>query len=234
MEALALGVWYFVLYSFAGWLYEFVLNLVIYRRLRWHGFLRLPILPIYGFGAFAILGATYAFAEYPLAVFLVAAVVATALEWVTSTALENFFNIKLWDYTNLPLDIKGRISLFSTIAFGLLGIVLMYWLHPWIVDFVGGFSSSVISIAGLTMLGFIILDCFNSLASLTFIRRDFNRSVAETFDDLQDYVNERMGELNKAKKSLRALARKIEGANIKALKRAFPGVKLAKLRKYPK
>ena len=45
---------YFFIYSFIGWILEVIVVLFLEKRLVNRGFLMMPILPIYGFGAVLI------------------------------------------------------------------------------------------------------------------------------------------------------------------------------------
>ena len=127
---LALAVIYFVLYSFFGWVHELIFSAVVHHKLHLQGFLTLPLLPIYGFGALGILAATYPYADNPLMVFISAVIVATLLELITSTFLLKAFNLRLWDYTKWPANYKGKVSLLSSLGFGLLGLLLLYVIQP--------------------------------------------------------------------------------------------------------
>lgn len=77
----------FLLYSFIGWLWETVLNIVQKRRFVDRGILNGPLCPIYGFGA---LIAIYALpGEHSiLAVFLSSGFLACTLEYFTSWGIE--------------------------------------------------------------------------------------------------------------------------------------------------
>ena len=70
---------FFFLYSFLGWVWESCY--VSLRQGRWvnRGFLNGPLLPIYGFGAVAILLFTLPVAANPLLVFLMGMTGATLL-----------------------------------------------------------------------------------------------------------------------------------------------------------
>lgn len=130
----------FFLYSFFGWVYESTLVSVRKRTLTNRGFLNGPIIPIYGFAATFIYMAFYN--EYAISlaeevnslhimeVFFFGMVIASILEYVTSYLMEKFFHAKWWDYSNYPLNIKGRISLPSSLFWGLLSTVMVYLIQP--------------------------------------------------------------------------------------------------------
>ena len=133
----SLIVIYFTLYSFFGWVHEMIFSAVVHQRLHLQGFLALPLLPIYGFGALGILAATSPYADNPVMVFFSAVVVATLLELITSTFLLKAFNLRLWDYTKWPLNYKGKVSVLSSLGFGVLGLFLLYVVQPFMQHLVG-------------------------------------------------------------------------------------------------
>lgn len=130
----------FFFYSFLGWIYESTLVSVRKRTLTNRGFLNGPIIPIYGFAATFIYMAFYN--EYAISlteevnalhiseVFFFGMVIASILEYITSYLMEKFFHAKWWDYSNYPLNIKGRISLPSSLFWGLLSTVMVYLIQP--------------------------------------------------------------------------------------------------------
>ena len=130
----------FFFYSFLGWIYESTLVSVRKRILTNRGFLNGPIIPIYGFAATFIYMAFYN--EYAISlteevnalhiseVFFFGMVIASILEYITSYLMEKFFHAKWWDYSNYPLNIKGRISLPSSLFWGLLSTVMVYLIQP--------------------------------------------------------------------------------------------------------
>ena len=87
---------WFLLYSFVGWLWETVLNIVMKKRFVDRGILNGPICPIYGFGA---LLAIYALpGEHSVvAIFLSSGVLCCTLEYFTSWAIEKLFRMRLGD-----------------------------------------------------------------------------------------------------------------------------------------
>lgn len=108
---------YFFLYSFLGWAQETVQCSIKERRFVNRGFLNGPICPIYGCGALLIFtfllpikrGIASPFLAVPL-VFLCGAVIASALEYVTSWVMEKLFHARWWDYSDKKWNINGRGS----------------------------------------------------------------------------------------------------------------------------
>lgn len=115
--------------SFAGWLYEVLLNLAMYRSYMDRGVLHLPLCPIYGFGAMALL---LLFRRHRgwLTVFLGSSLLATVLELVTFEPLRRLMGYRLWNYSAWWLNYKGMISLPSSVIFGIMSLALIKGLDP--------------------------------------------------------------------------------------------------------
>ena len=109
----------FFAYSFAGWLFEVIISLFQHHRFVDRGFSFGPVCPIYGVGALlAVLFLSHL--TDPLVQFVVGFFAAGVLEFSTSWVMERMFHARWWDYSNIPLNINGRICvpgllLFSTL-----------------------------------------------------------------------------------------------------------------------
>ena len=68
----------------------------------------------------------------PIDVFFAMAVVSTVMELIASYFLEYVNGRWLWDYHYLFLNYEGRIALPATLAFGLLALVAMYIILPYV------------------------------------------------------------------------------------------------------
>lgn len=123
---------YFLVYAVMGYVIEVIYCSVGERTLVNRGFLHGPWLPIYGIGALLVIVGTAPFATRIVTVFVVTVVLTSAVEYIGSWALERFFGIKLWDYSTYPLNIKGRVCAKNSTLFGLLGVALIFGIHPYI------------------------------------------------------------------------------------------------------
>lgn len=124
--------WQFFLYSFLGFALE-----VAFARLT-HSpkqdrkcMILLPLCPVYGLGALAILRLPAAVHNRPLALFLLGALAATAVEYAVDWFYETVLGVRFWDYSSLPWNIKGRVSLLFSAFWGLLALSLVTWVDPW-------------------------------------------------------------------------------------------------------
>ncbi|MBR7037992.1 MAG: putative ABC transporter permease [Oscillospiraceae bacterium] len=118
----------FTVCAFCGWLYEVLLGLAVYHVWEDRGLLHLPVCPIYGFGAFALLLLYRKRSEWWF-VLLTSTFLTTVLELAASYLLEHM-GFRPWDYSDWPLHFEWRISVPSSLIFGLLALVLVKAVHP--------------------------------------------------------------------------------------------------------
>jgi uncharacterized membrane protein len=136
MHIVDLFIW-FVVYSFIGWAWETALFTVQEKRFVNRGFLNGPLCPIYGVGGLLLIWALEGRTESLPILFLIALVLTTTLEYLTAILLEKLFNAKWWDYSMFPLNFQGRISLISSIVFGIMSVLLITVIHPFIQGLTG-------------------------------------------------------------------------------------------------
>lgn len=122
---------YFVIYSFFGFLLE-----VAYARATVAGkqdrkcFWLLPLCPVYGLGALAILAVARWTGGGGWGLVLLGGAAATGVEYLMAVFYEKVLGVSFWDYSELPGDLHGRVSLPFSAVWGLLALVLVQWVHP--------------------------------------------------------------------------------------------------------
>lgn len=127
-------IWYFLLYSVAGFGIE-----VLYARLTGARkkdrkcMLFLPMCPVYGLGAVGILLLPAPVRETVWLLMPAAAGVATAAEYAMSLFYEKVWRVSFWDYSSLPGNLQGRICLPFSLVWSLLSLPMVFWLQPMLV-----------------------------------------------------------------------------------------------------
>ena len=127
---------FFYIYCFFGWIFEST-----YVSLKQHhfvnrGFLRLPMLPLYGTGAVMMLWVSLPVKDNLLLVSCSGVVAASLLEYVTGYIMERLFKVRYWDYSSQKFNLHGYICLTSSIAWGFLTIFMTEIIHRPIERFV--------------------------------------------------------------------------------------------------
>lgn len=147
---------YFIIYSFLGFIIETIFGMltkgVIESR---QSCLYGPFCCIYGLGAAIMIPGLQKFKKKNITLFLAGAIEGSIVEYVISWLGEIVFHIKWWDYSNMPFDINGRICLLFTIFWGLLALMLIRLINPYIERFIDKIPKKLFSI--LTIGGTILL-----------------------------------------------------------------------------
>lgn len=121
----------FLVYSFLGFLLE-----VLYAHLLGRGghgrkcLLFLPLCPVYGLGAAAILHMPSILQAHPLLTFVAGGLVATLAEYAVGAFYLLAAGVRFWDYSKAPGNLSGLICPLYTLFWGILALVLVHGLHP--------------------------------------------------------------------------------------------------------
>ncbi|MBQ8405160.1 MAG: putative ABC transporter permease [Clostridia bacterium] len=115
--------------SFLGWLWEMLFMLFAYKKFADRGFLSLPICPIYGItimlafylfgtphrGRYALKRIKPAFWRYALYL-IFAFLLPTIAELIVGLFYYEVYGVRLWNYSNRPLNLFGYVSLPISLA----------------------------------------------------------------------------------------------------------------------
>lgn len=127
---MAVWFWYFVFYSFLGFLLEVGFARVTRSPKRDRKcFYLLPLCPVYGLGALLILWVTGPVREWPWLAALLAGLAASSAEYLMGLFYQ-WLGVAFWDYSHLPLNLGGKVCLFFSLAWAILGLAVIDWIHP--------------------------------------------------------------------------------------------------------
>ena len=198
----------FYVYAFLGWIWECCYVSIKDKGIVNRGFLYGPMIPIYGFGAITILLLTLPFEESIAHIYVLGALGASALEYVTGALMEKIFKVRYWDYSHHKYNLKGHISLFVSLAWGVFSVLLVKVLHQPIenvilqmpyhiaeplglvltVAFVSDATISIQSALDLKKLLKQAADNNKLLASLSLKLNNITSSVSETSQELHKQI----------------------------------------------
>lgn len=148
---------YFCIYSFIGYLMESTYISIFKKKWISSGLLDGPYIPLYGIGATILIYTSPHYKHSYILTFIIGSLLMTILEYITAVYIEYFFQKKCWDYHHHPLNFKGRICLQYSLIWGLLAILLIYYIHP-LLSFKQNIFSEILS---LIIICFIIKDTIN-------------------------------------------------------------------------
>lgn len=148
----------FMMYSTLGWIMEVTCKLFEKKKFINRGFLIGPYCPIYGFGCLGMIILLKKYLNDPLALFVMATVICSILEYATSYIMEKLFNARWWDYKNKKYNINGRVCLETMLPFGILGCLVMYFINPFFTTILNHIPSTILNIIAIILLLIFIVD----------------------------------------------------------------------------
>ena len=183
---------FFYIYCFFGWIIESTYVSVCTGNWVNRGFMRGPVIPIYGTGAVIVLFAVIPF----ILVFIVGTVAASILEFVTGFVMERIYKVRYWDYSDKPFNLCGYICLFNSLCWGVLSILLIYLVHSWVEKGVLFLNDMVLLSIDSGISSLFIVDLFNSSTTAVELKRMLANSQ-KLKDDLMN-IHNKMIEFNTA------------------------------------
>ena len=135
---------FFYIYCFFGWIFESTYVSLKQKHFVNRGFLRLPMLPLYGSGAVMMLWVSLPVKNNLFLVYISGVIAATALEYVTGYVMEQLFKVRYWDYSSQKFQVHGYICLSSSIAWGFLTILMTEIIHEPVAGVVLNFNQNIL------------------------------------------------------------------------------------------
>lgn len=179
MEAVLFYFSLFFIYSFIGWLVEMVIeNLVLDHEFVNRGFLIGPYCPVYGIASIIMIFLLSRYKKDILVLFFMSAIICTIVEYLTSYLLEKIFKARWWDYHDMSFNVNGRICLINSIGFGVLGVLLIRFINPfitWLLLKINPIIFNIISIIILLLFIFDVVFSFNVIKKIKISTSKFNK-----------------------------------------------------------
>lgn len=205
MNLILLYFIYLILYSIIGWIIESTFVFLGTKKWVDRGFLIGPYLPIYGWGSILMILYLTQYKDNIITVFILGVVVCSILEYITSYVMEKLFKTRWWDYSNKKFNLNGRICGKNCLLFGILGVLLIYIIHPIISKLITNIPLNILNIIALITLIIFIIDniiSFNvcskfkkALTSLDLKKdstKEFTKAVKETLYNNQKILERRL------------------------------------------
>lgn len=128
---------YFIIYSVVGYIIETIFGIV--TKGRWESrqsFLYGPFCAIYGLGAAIMIIFLHKYSKKYNALFIGGFIVGSIVEYLVSLIGELILGVKWWDYSDMPLNLNGRICVFFSLFWGFLALYLIASFNPKIDKFI--------------------------------------------------------------------------------------------------
>lgn len=123
----------------------------------------IPLSAPYGLGIVAIILFVVPLMRHyklqPLSVFVLSIIAASIVEYASAMLVVIFEGQnKFWNYTNLPYNFDGQISLRTSVAFGILACLFVYGVYPFCEKLLARFKNHQINIIFWILLIAYLID----------------------------------------------------------------------------
>lgn len=193
---------YFLILAMLGWLMEVTLQLMQKHKFSNRGFLIGPYCPIYGCGGLAITLSLSNMSNHPISLFCTAIIICGLLEYITSYLMEKIFNARWWDYSQNKYNINGRVCLETIIPFGLLGLLLIYVLNPFVFGIIEKIPANIVNIIAIILAILFATDVVISFKVISNVRKATKKIDNENPKDSTDEISKKVREFLKSKSIL--------------------------------
>lgn len=173
----------FLIYSFFGWIVETIYVSFLNKKFVNRGFLIGPYCPIYGCGAIVIILFLSKFKFNSILLFFMSVLICGILEYMTSLIMEKVFKARWWDYSTKKMNIDGRVCLSNLIAFGILGILVMYVINPVFEKWIDLLKDDILNIVSLTAWTIFVIDLVLSTVVIYGFRKTTEKVNLEERED---------------------------------------------------
>ena len=165
---MGLSVWrilaYFIIYSVVGYIIETIFGII--TKGVWESrqsFLYGPFCAIYGLGAAIMIIFLHRYSKNYTRLFIGGFIVGSIVEYLVSWIGEILLGVKWWDYSDMPLNINGRICVYFSIFWGFLALYLIASFNPRIDRLINWIKSKLsvksLKILTTTVIILLLVDC---------------------------------------------------------------------------
>lgn len=165
---MGLSVWrilaYFIIYSVVGYIIETIFGII--TKGTWESrqsFLYGPFCAIYGLGAAIMIIFLHKYSKNYTRLFIGGFIVGSIVEYLVSWIGEMLLGVKWWDYSDMPLNINGRICVYFSIFWGFLALYLIASFNPRIDRLINWIKSKLsvkaLKVLTTTVTILLLIDC---------------------------------------------------------------------------
>ena len=180
----------FMLYSIIGWIMEVIVTYPDTKKFVNRGFLIGPYCPIYGTGFLGITLLLKKYMSHPIGLFFLIIFLCSAIEYITSLIMEKLFKARWWDYSHKLLNIDGRVCLTNSLAFGVLGMLGLYYLNPLVESFINSFSISLTHILSISLAIVFFTDIIISFNIMNKFKDKIKLVTKDNTAEIKEKINE--------------------------------------------
>ncbi len=155
------------------------------------GFLIGPYCPIYGIGCILIIILLSSYKYHPAGMFVLAILICSVLEYLTSYLMEKMFKARWWDYSKTKYNINGRVCLDTMLPFGIIACIVIYVLNPAIMSVINRIPETRLNILTLILAIIFVSDLIASFNIVNNFKKTIKKaSLEDRTDDINKYIRD--------------------------------------------
>lgn len=181
-------LWFFLMYSFLGWVFGTAAAAVREKRFVDVGFLYGPWCPAYGLGGICFALLLSELKNQLFFLFLGGVVLSFLVTLLTGFVLERIFHRKWWDYSRKRFQFSGYVNMPYTAVWGILAIICVSFINPALSSLISLIPVSVGQILLLILFIIVGLDLIGTISGMTAVHLQLRR--LSLIDDMSDNLQQ--------------------------------------------
>lgn len=184
--------WLFMIFSIVGWIGEMIFCKIINKKFINRGFLMGPYCPIYGCGIVLLTLILNKYADDPFILFCASIVICAVVEYVASFLMESIFKLRWWDYSNIKFNINGRICLESVVPFGIIGVIVIIYINPFLISLLEKIPSPIFNILTVILVAIFTIDVIISSNVIFNFKDVINGSKKDSTEEIKKLIKKEL------------------------------------------
>lgn len=168
---------------------ESIFRSVCEKKIINSGFLYGPFCPIYGFGAIIMILFLDIFKSNLIVLFIMSVLILSLWEYIVGWLLEKIFKTKYWDYSEHKFNIKGRVCLTNSIAWGVIGIIFTKYLNAFVFNWIFKIPTNINIIILVVASVYLLIDTIISVINMGTLKNNIEK-LSEIGKNLKEKIEE--------------------------------------------
>lgn len=132
-----------------------------------------------------------------LGIFAISVITLTFWEYIVGVFLEKVFKTKYWDYSDHKINFQGRICLTNSIAWGVLGVGFINFIHPFVVSYINNIPQNVFRSIIYGALAVMIVDTIISIIKVKSIKIKLKK-----IQEIEEEIKAKLDEIKQSSKDI--------------------------------
>ena len=112
----------------------------------------------------------------------------TILEYITSYIMEKLFHARWWNYSDHRFHINGRVSLTTSLGFGALGLILVYFFNPFFLKIIKNIPTIIFNIIMIIVFVIFIVDIVTSYVIISNLKKEGYSNIKDITEKANEEV----------------------------------------------